>query len=304
MKHSTFGQSHISGSQVTLRIRTKMKPATWIVSYPRSGNTFVRSLLANYFSGLDRPLKLEEIANSTQGEHDEMLWTRVTGKKPSERSLQEQWNARPLYFERLRAITEKTLPLIKSHTLLGALDGRPAFQFVPGDRIIYIVRHPCDVVLSASKFNDMGLDESIDRQLATNRYVCGQPNHGYELIGSWSQHVRSWMLDPGVPVHRIRYIDIVENGVNKVMDMVRFLNCEPDPARARLAVEFSSFDRLQAEEKEKGFVEASKVSALPFFREGRPGQWLDTLTVNQARKILDADPELIDHFGFRKLSSG
>jgi hypothetical protein len=279
-----------------------MIPVNWIVSYPRSGNTFARALIANYFSGLDYPLTLDEIVQSTHGEHDENIWLDLTGKPPSERKLDEEWRARPAYFARLRGMTNPHLPMIKSHSVAGPILDRPAFEFMAGDRIVHLVRHPCDVAISCSYFYNIDLTEAIRRILMPGLYIHGLPEIGFEVIGSWAQHTRSWMELIDVPIHRVRYFELVAKPVEVLMSIVAFLGAAPDPSRAEIAVNFCDFNRMRSEEELNGFAESSRSSSNPFFRKGQPGEWIETLTVDQARQILGNDPELIDQLKFANIS--
>ncbi|MEO7248071.1 MAG: sulfotransferase domain-containing protein [Novosphingobium sp.] len=278
------------------------QPANWIVSFPRSGNTFVRSLLANYASGLDRPLTMAELTAASWGEHAEHLLTPLTGKQPKDRSLQDEWRVRPAYFEEVRTRINPRMPMIKSHTPVGAVKGLPAFDFAPGDKVIHIVRHPCDVVVSVADYYNFTIDQSIAQVLKRDTCYYGAPENGYELVGSWSQHTRSWINAMPVPLARLTYRALVENPVGTLLELVTFLGLEPDQYRAGQAAEFCKFKRLKSAAQAEGFSETAKTARQGYFREGRPGQWLDKLTVNQARAVLDDDPELIAYFGFSTLS--
>ena len=284
------------------RFKKPLRAANWIVSYPRSGNTFLRTLIANYFSGLERPLDLDEIAATTRGEHDEQLWRELTGKYPAERSLEEEWSKREAYHGRLREMTGPSLALIKSHTLNCELKGRPAYWFTPEDRILHVVRHPCDVAISYAHFAGIEIDQAIARMLRRGAFVADPPERGYEVLGSWSENARSWMQPLAAPLHRIRYFDLVNRTVEILKEVVAFLGYEPDDTQVEKAVEYSRFERLSSQERERGFVEQSELSSEPFFREGRPGQWLKQMTIEQALRILGDDPELIDLLGFKRLT--
>ncbi|HNJ48370.1 MAG TPA: sulfotransferase domain-containing protein [Novosphingobium sp.] len=270
----------------------------WLASYPRSGNTFLRTLIANYFSGLERPLSLEELMLSTWGEHVEDIWQGITGKNPVQRSHTDEFYARPAYFAQLRARIPNPLRLVKTHTPYVNMDGKPAFSFVPGDRLIHVIRHPCDVAISFAHYFGIGLDEAIRRLTTRDTCHTGHPQMGHELIGSWSQHARSWMGMREIPGFGIRYVDLATRTAPVLADIVRFLGHQPVPARIDTAIGFSRFERLRAQEDAAGFIENAGRGGQSFFREGRPGQWQEVLSPAQAQRLFDADPELIDRFAF------
>lgn len=280
---------------------TKVQPLVWVVSYPRSGNTFLRALLANYFSKLGRPLSLSEISASTMGEHDEALWTRLTGQPPAERSFEAQWRARGAYFRLRREAADRTPAIFKSHTLNGSVFGVPAFDFEPHDRIVHVVRHPCDVALSCADYWGVTLDQSIERLGGEGTVIDARPQHGFEVIGSWEQHTRSWLDGVGAPVRRIRYFDLVENTAETLRGVIEFLGETPDPRRLRAAAAFASFDTLSAQEDVAGFTEASQARSGRFFREGRALQWPEKLSEAQAVALTGPVADLLDSLGFTEL---
>lgn len=273
--------------------------STWIVSYPRSGNTFMRALVANYLSGLDRPLSLQELHFSSYGEHVQEFWQELLGKPPLERSFEEEWGQREGYFAMLKAYLDGRTKVIKSHVPYIDVNGIPAFRLGADDRVIHVVRHPCDVAISSSHYYGVDMEEAIRRVNAENLLNHGHPANGYEFIGSWRQHTQSWMACNAAPVLRLRYFDMVQDTVATLTRVVEFMGYPVDPIRIELAVDFSRFGRLREQEQGSQFVE--NASATPFFRMGIPGKWTDTLTVDQARRVVNANADLMEQLGFMRL---
>ena len=273
--------------------------AIWIVSYPRSGNTFVRALLANYFSGLDRPLALNEIVVSSWGEHIEGLWETICLKSAEHRTIHEQWSRRPSYFKAIRALLSPERRLVKSHTIDGNLDGVPAFQFEPSDRLIHVVRHPCDVAISSARFYNISVDQAVTRLLTAGLCVGADPLHRFEVLGSWNEHTTCWRQEVRAPIHLVRYFDLVERSAETLEAMLRFIGVQPDAERVRMVVEFASFDELRTQEEKNGFIESSQVpGADRFFRVGKALQWWDELTPEQSGRLIEANRTLLDELGF------
>jgi hypothetical protein len=275
-----------------------MRPFTWIVSYPRSGNTFLRALLANAFSGLDRPLTLPEVSQSTVGEHEEALWVQLTGKPAEQRTIAEEWRQRHAYFAARRQMAPAVQRLFKSHTINAVAYGVHAFDFQPGDRIIHVVRHPCDVAMSCSDYWGLPIDQTIERMTKTSLVLNGHPRHGYEAIGSWAQHTRLWLEGAPVPIHRVRYFDLVENTVETLRGILEFIGGDADPRRAAAAAAFAQFDVLKAQEELAGFREASEVRSGRFFRVGRPLQWPAVLSPAQVEALTAPCQDILDELGF------
>ena len=105
-----------------------MRPIVYLASYPRSGNTFLRALLANYFAGADQPLTPQEIVFFGVGEKHEEVWRRTTGLDRRERTIQIEWAARQDYLAEVRAGPGSGPVFLKTHTLNGAVFGKPWTQ--------------------------------------------------------------------------------------------------------------------------------------------------------------------------------
>jgi hypothetical protein len=274
-----------------------MSPLIWIVSYPRSGNTFLRALLANYVSQSEPPLPLSEVSKWAIGEHDERLWTQLTGQPAQTRTLEAQWRARPDYFRARREAGGGRRMVCKSHTLNGTVFDQPAFEFMPQDRIIHVVRHPCDVALSCAHYFGLGVEGAIEQLLRDGQFVNGRPEHGYEVIGSWRQHTGTWLDACPVPMHRVRYFDLVEDTHATLREIVGFLGLEPDEARIAATVKACAFEALASQEQATGFSEAKAVRSGRFFRVGRTLQWVDKLTPAQAERLIAPSRDILDQLG-------
>lgn len=269
----------------------------WLASYPRSGNTYLRALLANYLSDGAAPLSLDDIVKSTLGEHVEPLWEALTGKPLAERTFSVQWRNRQAYFAELRARLTPQRRMIKTHTLNGLIEGAPAFQFTASDRIIHLVRHPCDVAVSAAHFYGVTLDEQVRRMLSPGLMI-DNPSQGREVLGSWTQHTAWWLEERRAPRLTVRYCDLVENTETALSSILRFLDIAPDPERIARAIRFASFDGLRDRERTHGFLEAPQREDARFFRVGQPFQWPKALTADQAGRLIFANRRLLDDLGF------
>src|SRR5262249_42887758 len=67
----------------------------------------------------------------------------------------------------------------------------------------------------------------------------------------WSDHVESWLSVP-FPVHLLRYEDMLAHPRATVTALARFLGLSGEPETIAIAVESTSFTRLQAQERVAG----------------------------------------------------
>ena len=99
----------------------KMASLFHIASYPRSGKTYVRALLANYLSGFDRPLTTQEIASFGTGEHGEAPLQQVYGPNWRNLSVEDRWRGRGTHLTAIRQAIRGKYGFLKTHTLNGYL---------------------------------------------------------------------------------------------------------------------------------------------------------------------------------------
>ena len=63
------------------------------------------------------------------------------------------------------------------------------------------------------------------------------------------------------------------------------------------AIELTKFEKLKAQEDDKGFSEKAKNSER-FFRKGKVGGYKEELTENQIESILDHHGEMMERLGY------
>jgi hypothetical protein len=167
---------------------------------------------------------------------------------------------------------------------------------------VYFIRNPLDVAVSASVHNGCTIEQSVKNlnnikfSIASNKKSL--PDQIRQLLLSWSEHVRSWINAP-LPVCVLRYEDMKLDSFNTFKKAVEFMKLDKTDTEIRDAIEKSSFDKLQKQEKEKGFKERSK-KAKAFFRKGEIGDWRNHLTEEQVEKLINSHAEVMEQFGYLK----
>lgn len=278
----------------------RARPAIWLASFPRSGSTFLRALLAHYFSGRERPLTLTEISAAAVGEHIEDVWLELTGKTGSQRSVEDEWAVRATYLRKIRELANPALPLVKTHTMNAFCYERPAFDFVSGDKIVHIVRDPCAVAVSLAHFRKVSIQEAVTQILTDGCGVAAEPpRHGFDVTGSWKQHTRSWLGVIGTPVLRVRYSDLVLDPAGTLGEVVDFLGHQPQTDRVAHAVRYCEFSRMRQQEATDGFAEAPADTV--FFRQGQPFRWPWDLEPSIARRLVSEERDMLDLLGFKDI---
>ncbi|MGD1880387.1 MAG: sulfotransferase domain-containing protein [Kiloniellaceae bacterium] len=269
----------------------------WLASYPKSGNTWMRVFLANLILDEPEPLALKRINEVCSSEPNEIWFKPLVDKAVSTLSDKKIAALRCKAQERAASLNKNVIPM-KTHSLFGKDFGYPTISPKASIGAIYIVRDPRDVVISAADHYGLSIDQAIE--MMADRKARGRGTPGvtvHELMGSWSDHVKSWALWKHTPLLVLRYEDMLADSLGQLGGVARKLGITQDEARIRRAVEFSSFKTLQAQEAQTGFVEKS-VNSQRCFRSGRSGGGRDKLTPAQAAAIEQGHAAQMRRFGY------
>ncbi len=273
----------------------------WLASYPKSGNTWIRTLLTNYLRDSDTPADINELDGgpiaSARLWFDE--WAGVEASLLSDAVIER---LRPEVYRCLVRENPDTL-YMKTHDAWSRTDrSEPLFPPDVTAGVIYILRNPLDMAMSCANHWGVDVEKSVanlcDPEFAIARTLNGLANQLRQRLGSWSTHVRSWVDESGLPLHLIRYEDLRRDPEKIFGEAVRFCGLPFDATRLQKAVAFSGFGELQKQEKEKGFRERLPQSSGTFFRQGRVGGWREELTPNLVKQLIETHSETMRRFGY------
>lgn len=261
-----------------------MSGILWLASYPKSGNTWMRVFLANLILNEPAPLPLKRINEVCSSEPNEVWFKSLSSKPVSELSDKKIAALRSKAQERAVSLNKNIIPM-KTHSFCGKDYGHPTISVKATIGVIYIVRDPRDVVISAADHYGLTIDQAVEMMADKMTRGRGMPgNTVSERMSSWSDHVKSWTAWKHSPLQVLRYEDMLADPLGRLGGVARKLGISQDEDRIRRAVEFSSFKTLQKQEAESGFIEKS-VNSQRFFRSGRAGGWRDKLSPHQAAAI-------------------
>lgn len=267
---------------------------TWIASYPKSGNTWVRALLLNYLAPTGTTVSINDInaipIASSRHLFDEALGCNSDLLLPGEiPTLRSAWydtvaQRQPDHF-------------FKVHDQYDARLHTPANSSLA----LYIVRNPWDVAVSYAAHRGKAVSDTIallhDESCVASRSIHERKPQLPQFYGSWSTHAASWLDQSAIPVHVTRYEDLLANPCPTFAALLQACGYAIDEARLHAAIEACSFKNLRAQEDTSGFRERPPA-AQKFFREGRAGGWRDVLTPEQADAIAHHHAETIARFGY------
>lgn len=256
---------YILGTDLAERNFAVYPDDTFVVSYPRSGNTWTRFLIAN----LVYPDK-------------DVSFTNIEKLIPDTSSQSN------------RALKGTPRPrIIKTHEYF---DHRYP-------KTIYIVRDPRDVALSYYDFQRkyMQIEDGYPLERYVNDFVTGKLiSVGW---GTWGENVASWIFTRGKRKEflLLRYEDMMKDTHHELARIAEFLDIDPAPERLQRAIERSSADRMRELEKlesDKWVATKNRRKDIPFVRVAKSGGWRTSLPESCVHQIETAWGELMTTLGY------
>jgi len=270
---------------------------SWLASFPKSGNTFVRTLVSAYMH--NGYLDLNRI-DCTRGDSAKSYLLQAVPLPHNEMGNRGTWLMRPAQL--VHSMIGRMDPkLMKTHFANLKPEGLPAF--IPPEltkRAIYIVRDPRSVVLSFSKYYSKSIPRTLEMMAHHDLTIGGgsESEQTPTMVSSWSNHVRSWIGNSGdYPFLLVRYEDLVDDTAGSLKEIIEFLELEYDEDRANRAIEATQLSRLSREEKENGFKENLKPENGQFFGEGGT-RWQDELGARYVKEIERDHGEVMEQIGY------
>ncbi|MES2441563.1 MAG: sulfotransferase domain-containing protein [Pseudomonadota bacterium] len=277
-----------------------MSGAIWLVSYPRSGNTWTRMALYS-LRGDGGEVDFEDVG----------LFGRMAARRERiDRALEvDSGLLTQAELEELRPDAHAVLygamhepELSKVHDAwIRTPSGRPVFDAAFTHATIYLIRDPRDVAVSWARFVRWPIDRSIaflcDHDAVLGTSVGGIGTQIPQPVGSWSDHARSWIDESGLDPLVMRYEDMLADPGESLRAMAEHVGWEAPAGAVARAVEITRFDQLAAKEQREGFMERAP-RAERFFHSGKSGTWRSLLTPAQAGVIERENREMMARFGY------
>jgi hypothetical protein len=287
----------------------------WLASYPKSGNTWLRMLIANLSAKDDKPVDINDLPErggiaSARGPFDHLLMIDSGLLTHDEIDC-----LRPRVYEELargaqddeydKSEAAPPVRFVKVHDAYTLTPkGEPLLAGARGaDGAIVIVRDARDVAPSLANHNRSSTDDAISFMNNKNAGFCARPtrqhNQFRQQLRGWSGHIASWLEQSDIPVHLIRYEDIKADTVGTLSRALAFAGKAATDAEIRRAVAFADFEQLRQQELDKGFREAPRPRpGGNFFRRGEAGAWHDELTVDQVARIESEHAPMMRRLGY------
>jgi len=281
----------------------------WIASYPKNGNTWLRTLLSAYYyseDGVFNQTILKNIGQFPEKRHfvsfnynskDVMGTTKLWIK------AQEKINNE-----------DKKLKFFKTHNIFGAVNNCKFTNKENSVGCIYIVRDPRNVITSLKNHYEMNDDQALKWMTNSKQFIYDVEKvkqDGYsdfQFISSWSTNYQSWKIQREIPIKIIQYEDLLKETYTVFKDVIEFINKilnikeKINKNKLKNCVSSTFFHKLKNEEKKNGFIEAvsskKNKEKIPFFYLGPDNDWRKILDKNQQSKFTDIFKKDLKELGY------
>ena len=260
----------------------------WIASYPKSGNTWLRSLISTYYFSKKGFFDQNNLKLIDQFPEKKYL-KNFEYKKDIPGETAKHW------IEAQNKInSEKKIKFFKTHNILGSFNNHEFTNIDNTLGAIYIVRDPRNVITSLKNHYNLNYEEALNFIKSERKFIYDfdkkDDYSDFQIISSWEKNYQSWKNNKIFPIKFIRYEDLDNETFKVFKSVIEFISkISKDKKgfnreKAINSINSTSFETLKSLEKKGGFIESvisnKSKKKIPFFYLGPKNDW---------KKILDED---------------
>ena len=266
----------------------------WLASYPKSGNTWVRSIISSLLYSEDGNFNFNLIEKIDQ-----------FPEKKYFKDLIKDFNDfheifRNWIIAQDKINLDRKIKIFKTHQGKYTINNN---NFTNSDNTlatIYIVRDPRSLIKSISNHYTLSMDEAFDflinpRLMGDGKSFEEKKDGIYNILGRWDEHYRSW-TDNKKNFLLIKYEDLIKDAEIELKRIIRFLqnylNFQVDNNKIRNILKSTSFENLKKMESAGDFKEYENKAEYKkngekfnFFHLGPQNIWKENLKHEIALKI-------------------
>ena len=233
----------------------------WIASYPKSGNTWIRSFLSSYIYNQGKNFNFEDLLKIRSFPSDkEINFLKKKFGNYKFTHMAEYWDT----FQK-DIIKNKKNVFLKTHNAAIKIGNNIFANLDNCEGLIYVIRDPRNLVSSISNHFSLSLEESKEFILTpkllvgnTNKQEALKKNNLTTLIGTWAEHYKFWKYN-NKNYLLIKYEDIINDPfyeLNKVIKFLeKFVSIENNDKKIENIINTTSFEFLKQLENKGNFKE-------------------------------------------------
>ena len=275
----------------------------WIASYPKSGNTYIRSLLSAYYFSKDGNFNFDLLKNIKQFPNTEFFDSNINSLDDASNN----W----LYAQK-KIKEQNKIKFLKTHSCLGAYKGKPFTTVDYSLGGIYVVRDPRNVISSVMNHFSLNADEAYNFMTDIHRGTRSNIENdysAYSYLSTWANHYKSWANSKNFRKIIIKYEELETNKYETFRDIIVFTNTllnnsdGVNKIKLEKAIETTNFNVLKNKEKNEGFDEAlyseDKKEKKVFFNMGFNNRWKKILRDDIRKKLEDIFKNEMEDIGYK-----
>ncbi|MDC3035796.1 sulfotransferase domain-containing protein [Candidatus Pelagibacter sp.] len=275
----------------------------WIASYPKSGNTWVRSFLSAYFFSKDGIFDVKYLKKIEDYPNKQFFSQTV-----KEGEIHNHWD------ESQKKIAEAgKVKFLKTHNSLIKAFGNDFTQPKYTLGVVYILRDPRNVITSVKNHNDFStyaeaLEFMQNDNAVLKDYKHLQNHAKTTIINSWRINYQSWIQNNFYRRMTIKYEDMMTNPKQIFRDLVVYVNTlcrfneSVNESKLENAIRSTSFDKLKNIENQGNFSESvyslKDKRKIQFFFLGPQNDWKKKLDKSLINKMNDYYKEDLNKLGY------
>ena len=277
----------------------------WIASYPKSGNTWVRSFIIAYYFCENGIFDINKL-NLIQDYPNKQFFEETVKKG----EIHKHWDS-----SQKNICNEKKVKFLKTHNSLITAFGNNFTKPEYSLGVIHVIRDPRNIITSLKNHYDFETYERALKFMQDENKVLEDYPHlkNYaktNIINSWRINYQSWMSNKNFRRLTIRYEDMIENPKQTFEKLVVFINTlmrfkdKIDPKKLSNALETTNFKSLQDIENQGKFSEnvysLKDNRKIKFFYQGPENDWKKNLDENMIKKMNEYYKNDLKFFRYEK----
>ena len=261
----------------------------WLASYPKSGNTWLRSVLVSYYFTEDGNFNFDDLSRIPDYPNKNFIDSDDI-KNLKDGGVYKYWEKSQKII-----LQNKKAKFLKTHNILGSINGIPFTKPDYTLGVIHIVRDPRNVITSIKNHFDFeSYEKAFQYMVSKDAFLKGEDSARFSFLGTWSSHYKSWMsINPQRRI-TIKYEDMENNTYDTFKKVISYTNkilgIQKDINNNKLlkAISSTSFEKLSMGEKEGKFKENvfnNNNEKIKFFNMGPINKWKNVLPKDIAHKM-------------------
>jgi len=289
----------------------------WIVSYPKSGSTWLRSFLSTYYFTKTDNFTFDLLEKIPHFLRLDSFGRYLSKFKDQPEKIAEYW----IPVQRENAFTHGVFNLniefFATHNKNGTLNDNLFIDAKKTAGYINIIRDPRDVVISYANYMKKSIEYSID-WLITDDLMIG--SNGKEFRLNWYKNYISWKEQgesDGYLGIVVKYEDLLEDPFKYFSNVVKFIfnmgYGDYDEDKIKRCIKSTSFENMKRLDIEMGcplsnsemvdiknnvIFRQETNEETTFFSHGTSGHWKDILTKKQRERIENKFKKEMLYFGY------